>query len=766
MTEEVRPSSEPTPPPAPGAPEAAPPRRPRRWPIWLAVLVGVIFLFIFFIGSSELLDYTESTEFCTLCHVMSPEATAYHNSPHAKTDCGTCHIGPGVIHAVQAKLANVRYLWVYPTNSYERPIPSPITSLRPAEEVCEQCHWPQKVYGDRIAVLPDYGVEASNPLTQTALAMQTGGGSSSQGLGRGIHWHIENPVYYIATDEKRQDIPWVQATFNGVTTEYLSTDSNLTPEALAKYEKRKMDCIDCHNRASHNFRKPSEVLDEAMAAGQIPADLPEIKAQGVAVLDKQYATEAEAAAAIAAVEDYYKTNLPDVYAQREADVKTAVAGLQDIFDRTQFPFMNVTWESHPNNIGHKDFPGCMRCHDGKHLSADNQAIRLECNICHTIPQVAGPGQPVPPVAAAPATNEPESHRSTTWLAEHRFRFDNTCAECHTTDNPGGSDNSSFCSNSACHATEWQFAGLNAPKILELSKPPATTSQGTANAVPHPISARTNCLLCHAPDKVRPYPANHTSFTTEMCTQCHAATLEEAAPAGAGEQAPGGPPAIPHPLEGRADCKQCHGPDGVKPFPANHKDFPVDSCTTCHKPATGETPAAATPTAEATATAAATAAATTESATAGQAPGSQAPAIPHELAGRDNCTACHDPETGFKPAPANHKGRANTTCQGCHQPAATGNATPAAGATPSATAAATAEAAEGETAGQPPAIPHSLAGRDNCLICHDPQTGVKPAPADHQGRTVGTCQTCHKPAVSGGATPSGSATPEPAPTVEE
>jgi hypothetical protein len=247
-----------------------------------------------------------------------------------------------------------------------------------------------------------------------------------------------------------------------VVTEYLSVDSNLTPEALAKNEKRKMDCVDCHNRASHNFRRPNDVLDEAMAQGVLPA-LPFIKDQGVKVLEQQYATEEEAAAAIAAVEDFYKNEHPDVYASREAEVRTAVNVLQEIFNRTQFPFMNVTWQSHRNNIGHKDFPGCFRCHDGKHLSADNQAVRLECNVCHTIPQVAGPGQTLQPVSSLPAGNEPDSHRSTTWLAEHRFQFDASCEACHTTDNPGGSDNTSFCSNSACHATEWEFAGLNAPR---------------------------------------------------------------------------------------------------------------------------------------------------------------------------------------------------------------------------------------------------------------------------------------------------------------
>jgi len=345
-----------------------------------------------------------------------------------------------------------------------------------------------------------------------------------------------------------------------------------------------MDCVDCHNRATHIFRRPSDALDDALARGVIQADLPAIKREGVAVLEQTYANEKEAAAAIAAVTDFYRTQYPDVYAKREADVKAAVASLQEIFDQTQFPFMDVTWETHPNNIGHKDFPGCFRCHDGKHLSADNQAIRLECNICHSVPRVAEPGVTLPAVEIAVA-KEPKSHRSTTWLAEHRFRFDASCANCHTVDNPGGSDNSSFCSNSACHATEWKFVGLDAPKIRELSAPPRVPSKGVPNPVPHPIGSRTDCTICHGPEKVRPAPESHAGFTPGICTNCHHPTLQENGQGPAKQPgAAGGPPPIPHELEGRDDCLLCHNPDGgLKPAPQDHTGRTVETCQACHKP---------------------------------------------------------------------------------------------------------------------------------------------------------------------------------------
>ena len=654
---------------------ASAPRR-RRWPIVLGAFGALVFLFIFFLGSLKVVQFTESTPFCSTCHVMKPEVTVYHNSPHARTECGICHVGSGAWPVVQAKLQNIRYLWVYPLNLYERPIKTPITSLRPVEYVCEQCHWPQKFYEDRLLTLNHYAQDEKNSLTRTALVMKTGGGTQIEGRGRGIHWHIENPVWYIATDEKRQNIPWVQAEFNGQVTEYLATDSTLTPEEIAKAEKRKMDCVDCHNRATHVFRSPAEALDDALARGVIPADLPALKQQGMAVLNKTYATEAEAAQAVAAVEDFYRTTYPDVYAKREADVKTAVAGLQTLFDTTQFPFMKVGWQTHPNNIGHKDFPGCFRCHDGQHLSKDNQAIRLECNICHSVPEVADPGKPLPAIQISAAAAEPETHKSTTWLAQHRYKFDVTCEACHTVDNPGGADNASFCSNSACHATQWKFARLNAPKIRELSAPPKAPSSGVPNPIPHPVTNRTDCTICHGVGKVRPYPDNHTSFKPEMCAGCHKPTLQETVPTAAPTASPaapgqkpapavtpaptavapapaGGAPAIPHDLAGRDNCLTCHNPDGgLKPAQKSHVGRTTDTCQLCHKPqpaGSGGAGATATP------------------APAAPAGAGGPPAIPHDLAGRDNCLLCHNPEGGVKPAPKDHVGRAVESCQMCHKP---------------------------------------------------------------------------------------------------
>jgi len=42
----------------------------------------------------------------------------------------------------------------------------------------------------------------------------------------------------------------------------------------------------------------------------------------------------------------------------------------------------VSWATYPNNLGHMDFPGCFRCHDGSHATPDGKTITQDCNTCH------------------------------------------------------------------------------------------------------------------------------------------------------------------------------------------------------------------------------------------------------------------------------------------------------------------------------------------------------------------------------------------------
>lgn len=621
----------------------------------LLVIVALgAFLFVFFIGAYEVVHYTESTPFCISCHnVMNPEATTHQISPHANTDCGTCHIGPGIINKFANKFRSIRYLWYYPLEIYEKPLPSPPTTLRPAQVVCEQCHWPEIFYPVRIMTLYDYAQDKANSLTQVVLPLRVGSGEEvPEDYGPGIHWHIQNPVYYITTDYERQHIPWVQVEIDGEIHEYLAVDSTLTQAEIDQAEKRRMDCMDCHNRATHVVPKPSDAIDEAMASGAISPDLPYIKKQAALVLDEKYESDNEALVAIEQIADFYRDEYPEVYAERISDIESAIERLKTIYSRSHFNYMNVYWDTYPDNIGHTDSAGCYRCHDGKHLTADNQPIQLQCNLCHYVPQVSEPGASLIPVDLE-MPSLPDSHEDPFWMAKHRYLFDESCTECHEINNPAGADNSGFCSNSACHGREWEYLDFEVATLRELVAPTSEPTGEEMPIIPHP--ALGNCLNCHGLDEIHPFPEYHTGYTLETCTACHRPAGEAVQPSSTTPRATPTPdvpaPQIAHMLEGQENCQQCHNPESnIAPAPQNHSGYTNDVCLACHAlPAATPTPepmAQATTTPEDTET---------------------APIVSHGLDETyENCRQCHDPNGNIKPAPQNHTGYSNDTCLACHQ----------------------------------------------------------------------------------------------------
>lgn len=331
-------------------------------------------------------NYMDSTTFCGLtCHsVMQPEYTAYQNSPHSHVECVKCHIGPGASWFVKSKLSGVGQVFAVTFNTYPRPIPTPVHNLRPARETCEACHWPQKYGQDRVEVIPKFAEDETNTKTETVLLMKIGGGNRGIGI-HGTHLGKgpgEVLIRYWHSDEGRQNIPVVEYTVNGKTTVYATGDAKPNGPGLTE---REMDCMDCHNRPAHAYDLPDRALDKAMGAGLISPVLPFAKKKGLEILKAEYKTREEAAEKIPAVfTAYYQQNYPAVYAQHGADVKAAAQEVANIWGRNIFPAMNVTWGKYPMNVGHTDFPGCFRCHDGSHAAKDGNSITQDCNACHNL----------------------------------------------------------------------------------------------------------------------------------------------------------------------------------------------------------------------------------------------------------------------------------------------------------------------------------------------------------------------------------------------
>ncbi len=337
------------------------------------------------------LEYMDSVAFCgQVCHsVMDPEFTAYQEGPHSRVKCVECHIGPGAPWFVRSKLSGVRQVFAVMADSYSRPVPSPVHNLRPARDTCEQCHWPDKFHGDASNVIREYAEDATNTESTTSLRLHVGGGGERAGVATGIHWHVSaaNRIDYVATDEKRQVIPYVRLTdANGQVQIYAA--EGVSPDQPPAGEVRTMDCVDCHNRPTHPFAlSVSKAVDAAMAYDQIAPTLPWVKRETVAALMENYPAREGAADAIAKrLDGFYKANYPDVYAQQKDAIDRAIRGTQALYQRNVFPSMNVTWGTYANNIGHSDSPGCFRCHDDGHRTKDGKVIRQDCDLCHTFDQ--------------------------------------------------------------------------------------------------------------------------------------------------------------------------------------------------------------------------------------------------------------------------------------------------------------------------------------------------------------------------------------------
>jgi nitrate/TMAO reductase-like tetraheme cytochrome c subunit len=335
------------------------------------------------------IEYMDSTQFCGLtCHsVMAPEHTAYVDSPHARVSCVECHIGPGAPWFVRSKLSGVRQVFAVAFETYSRPIPSPVKELRPARETCEQCHWPQKFHGDKFLVRTRYQEDETNTPLTTVLILKVGGRSWQGATGiHGRHLDSVERVEYVSTDGRRQVIPRVTYLDDqGKTVEYVSKEIAATPQQLAAGERRKMDCMDCHNRPTHAFEMPDSALDKAISEGRISPDLPFVKKKALELLKAEYPDRTVAAERIVSgLREYYRTTHPETYTRHRDRVEGAAEQVRAIYQRNVFPEMKVFWGTYPNNIGHRDFPGCFRCHDGNHVSHDGKELSQDCESCHTI----------------------------------------------------------------------------------------------------------------------------------------------------------------------------------------------------------------------------------------------------------------------------------------------------------------------------------------------------------------------------------------------
>lgn len=347
-------------------------------------ILASLFLFFLCVVAITSQRYSASVSFCAnFCHkVMTSAYTTYKNSPHSRVPCVACHAGKNSHWSVRNQLTGLQQLYVAITNSYPRPLKTPVNHLRPSRETCEQCHWPEKFHGHRLHLIDKFLDDKSNTHLQTALLMKIGSGDQLGRVAHGIHWHTskQQSLFYETVDNERRDINLVTLVkSDGSTTNYLKKKGS---QSAIRSIKRQLDCIDCHNRPTHFLLTPDSALNEKLMAGQIPVELPYIKRVAFAAITKDYSNGKEAHDGIARqIRQWYTANRYELTAKQQVLLEQAVRGTQQAYSENIFPDMNVRWDTYPDFIGHK---GCFRCHDGSFKSSEGKTISRDCDLCHLI----------------------------------------------------------------------------------------------------------------------------------------------------------------------------------------------------------------------------------------------------------------------------------------------------------------------------------------------------------------------------------------------
>jgi hypothetical protein len=263
---------------------------------------------------------------------------------------------------------------------------------------------------------------------------------------------------------QKRTIPWVRITGkDGKAVTYFDASSKVGRAEMDQKPKRKMECVDCHNASGHPFVNPADRVDAAMQEGKIDRSLPSIKARALAIIDKASQLHGPLDEQVPKFEKIIADAAPkgDLKPEARAAEQQFAKAMLDILKLSEFEAKDLTWKSFPNHLGHKDFPGCFRCHDGKHVNEKGEAIRLQCTLCHDLPQVTVDGTlKTVNSTVAPGLTPPDTHNEPNWMHDHRTKLDDSCAMCHGPIK-WGKDGGSFCSNPACHGLKWPEVDLNA-----------------------------------------------------------------------------------------------------------------------------------------------------------------------------------------------------------------------------------------------------------------------------------------------------------------
>lgn len=323
------------------------------------------------------------------------------------------------------------------------------------------------------------------------MLVNTGGGNAAHGPSEGIHWHmnIGSQIEYVARDRRRMEIPWVKATAtDGTVTVYIDPTNPLTEEELSTLEHRRMDCMDCHNRPSHVYLSPEEAADLSLQTGALDASIPWIKEAAVGALAGEYKGQLEADAGIETfLRDFYAKKDPDLAGETEPKIPAIAEELRRAYHKNFFPEMRADWSAYPNQIGHRLYPGCFRCHDERHKSESGKVIEKKCSgPCHSFLEGAANGElsiTTQGTYAHPFKSPVHFEKMECWTC-HTGKASpyGTCAKCHEFE----ADVPMAFACSGCHKTTKE-------KVENVD---CRDCHDPAQSKLHAVKEHQDCLACH------------------------------------------------------------------------------------------------------------------------------------------------------------------------------------------------------------------------------------------------------------------------------
>jgi hypothetical protein len=461
------------------------------------VAVGFVFLLLGGVSVATW-EYTNSDTFCgNACHQVHPqEPFAHQTSQHRNVACVECHIGRmGFFESALEKMGHVSHAWALVVG-YERPTYA--ISLQDARNSCESCHPPTTHRNNSVRELRRFLEDEKNTERHITLMMRLTGRNFGNGQDFGVNWHASGNVSYLADDPQALDIRLVRTALpDGTRRDYYDVQHYPdAPPEVGDAELRVLDCLGCHNRAGHPFPNPEYQVDAALSEGRIDRKLPYVKRTMMEILAQPVASEQHAQQLAREAREQYREQYPDMVTDEEnepeayAAVSEELAKIADAVARSQhLEDEGVDWRSFPDHNGHKDGPGCFRCHNGRLQTVEGVPIPVNCTTCHSIPLVTQRNKIPDYYLEMTDMHKPRNHLDPAFMASHMANINKSCSMCHG-EIKYGTDDKSHCSNSGCHAEDWRYLDFDA---LRKTSVKAAEPESTPAAEPETRTEATSAV---------------------------------------------------------------------------------------------------------------------------------------------------------------------------------------------------------------------------------------------------------------------------------